>query len=139
MPGTLRTCVYLMLKGEEVQVLKADVTKAHLVHLAQVILQLAQRGEVDIRTTQRARVVLETVERISSFPILKQNTVLLRLEQPPLQQFIITGNVLTEYNLRTQDRSRVQDQHRQHGWMLWHCSTKTQDTTWTALLVHDRR
>lgn len=117
MPGTLRTCVYLMLIGEEVQVLKADVTKAHLVHLSQVILQLAQRGEVGIRTTQCARVVLETVERISSFPSLKQNTVLLRLEQPPLQQFIITRNVLTEYNLQTQDRSQVQIGPTQAAWM----------------------
>ena len=70
-----------MLIGKEVQVFKADVTEAHLVHLSQVVLQFAQGGEVGIRTTQRARVVLETVEGISSVT------------------FIIVGYILTEYNL----------------------------------------
>lgn len=78
-----------MLIREQVQVLEADLTKAHLVHLSQVLLQLRQGREVGIRTTQGACVLLETVERISSFSALKQDAIFLGLEEPSRHQLVV--------------------------------------------------
>ena len=78
-----------MLIREQVQVFEANLTKAHLVHLPQVLLQFCQGREVGIRTTQGARVMLQTVEGISGFSALKQDTIPLGLQEPPCCQLAV--------------------------------------------------